>query len=205
MTIRTSRGFTLIEVMVAVFIFGVLAASAYTTLNATVGSVESVSLEMARLQQLQRTVQTLQLDFAQLSPRPVREELGNEANAALIADRGRDYIVEMTRGGWSNPLNLPRPGLQRAAYRLEEDRLIRAQWPVLDRTLDSIPREVVLIDQVETFEIRFLPASGTWVDNWPGDPSNKDPAVLRSRPRAVEIVLTFEDFGEIRRLIEVTG
>ncbi len=198
-------GFTLIEVMIAVFIFGVLAATAYTTLNTTVSSVETVSAEMARLQQLQRTIQTLQLDFSQLSPRPIREELGNEANPALVADLGRDYIVEMTRGGWSNPLNLPRPGLQRTAYRLEEDRLIRAQWPVLDRTLDIQPREVVLIDDVENFEIRFLPASGTWVDSWPGDTASNDPAVLRSRPRAVEILMTLPDFGEIRRLIEVTG
>ncbi len=204
MTERLQRGFTLIEIMVASFIFAVLSAAAFATFNATSDSIEIVGAEMARLQQLQRTVQTFQLDFSQLSPRPVREELGSGHEPALVADLGRDYIVELTRGGWSNPLNLPRPALQRAAYRLEEDRLIRVQWPVLDRTLDSIPREVVMIDQVERFELRFLPASGSWAESWPPQ-AQSGPANLRLRPRAVEIIITLTDFGEIRRLIEVTG
>lgn len=199
------RGFTLIEVMVAVFVFGVLAATAYSTLNATLQSVSSVSEEMARLQQLQRSVQTLQLDFAQLNPRPIREELSTNSTPALIADLRRDYIVELTRSGWANPLNLPRAGLQRVAYRLEENQLIRAQWPVLDRTLGTEPREVILLEDVEEFDIRFLPATGDWRDTWPPNSNEPGPADLKLRPRAVEITMRLSDYGEIRRLIEVIG
>ncbi len=198
------RGFTLVEIMIAVFVFSVLAATAYATLNGTVQAVEVVNAKMTRLQALQRTVLTLENDFIQLSPRPVREELATAPSPALVARAGSDYLAEFTRGGHSNPLFLPRPSLQRVAYVLDEDVLVRLQWPVLDRPQGTEVQEVALLDGVTAVEFRYLPANGEWQDEWPGRGAS-GAAALRLRPRAVEITMLLEDYGEIRRLIEVTG
>ncbi len=196
------RGFTLIEVMVSLAIFAALAAAAYTTLNGVVEASRIVTDQMSRLQALQRTIQRMTLDFGQLAPRPVRDELGDGRLPGLQADgRSRD-LVELSRGGWSNPLVLPRPALQRVAYRIDEDRLIRRQWPVMDRTLGTEPAEATLIDGLRDIRIRYLAGVDEWTEQWP-PVAQSGAAGLAVRPRAVEIVLVLEDLGEIRRIVEV--
>ena len=49
---------------------------------------------------------------------------------------------------------------------------------------------------------RFLQADGVWVETWPPQDSESGDG-LRDRPRAVEIVLTLADEGELTRLVEV--
>lgn len=195
------RGFTLIEVMVSLAIFAALAAAAYTTLNGVVEASRVVTEQMTRLQALQRTVQRMTLDFGQLTPRPVRDELGDGRLPVLRADARSLDLVELSRGGWSNPLVLPRPAIQRVAYRIEEDRLIRRQWPVLDRTLATEPAEATLLEGLQDIRIRYL-SGDEWTEQWPPD-ATAGAGSLALRPRAVELVLVVEGFGEIRRVIEV--
>ena len=200
-----SAGFTLIEVVISLFITAVIVMFAVLTVNQTTLTSYTVGEQMGRLQALQRTMQVLQRDFSQLSPRPVREELADQASPVLEAGGRGEYLVELTRGGWSNPLNMPRPGLMRVAYSLIDEELVRLQWPVLDRTLGTDPQSQLLLDGVTGIQIRFLPTGGDWVDVWPNNTGNPDPQSNRRRPRAVEIIIELEDFGELRRLIEVTG
>jgi general secretion pathway protein J len=199
---RHSRGFTLIEVLVALAIFGMLAAIAYGTLGQTLSNAEVLTERMQRLQSLQRTMRYLSEDFMQLSPRPVREDLGENLRPALHTDVESDFAVELTHGGWSNPAALPRGTLQRVAYRLEENELVRYHWTVLDRTLSNEPAGRALLDEVDSIVFRFMQENGDWTEEWP--PENR-PGILglRQRPRAVEIVLTLTDATEIRRLLEV--
>lgn len=196
------RAFTLIEVLVALAIFGILAALAYGALSQTLLSAEMLNARMDRLQAIQRTMRHLSQDFAQLAPRPVRLELGDAIGPALQTDLRSDYALELTRGGWSNPAALPRGTLQRAAYRLEDDELVRYYWTVLDRTLSNEPVGVTILDGVENLLFRYLLDSGDWIEQWP-PPNAPGPLGLRQRPRAVEIILTLEDEGELRRLVEV--
>ncbi|MEL7537660.1 MAG: type II secretion system minor pseudopilin GspJ [Pseudomonadota bacterium] len=202
---RAAQGFTLIEVLIAVSIASVIFVFALLTLTQTGETGAAVGEQMARLQAVQRTMQAFQRDFSQLSPRPIREELADTASPVLVADGRGEYLVELTRGGWSNPLNMPRPGLMRVAYSLVDEELVRLQWPVLDRTLGTDPQALILLDGVTGIQIRYLPTGGDWVDVWPNRGGNVNERALRLRPRAVEIIVELEDFGELRRLIEVTG
>ncbi len=199
---RKVRAFTLIEVLVSLAIFSILAALAYGALGQTLDSAELLNDRMDRLQAIQRTMRLLSEDFQQLSPRPIRDELGDGFGPALDTDFQSGFALELTHGGWSNPIVLPRSTLQRSAYRIEDDELIRYHWRVLDRTLANEPLSVTLLDGVESLFFRFLQANGQWTEQWP--PSNR-PGVLgaRQRPRAVEIILTLTDEGEISRLLEV--
>lgn len=196
------RAFTLIEVLVSLAIFGILATFAYAALSQTILSSELLNERMDRLQAIQRAVGYLSQDFLQLAPRPVRQELGDSFEPALLADAGTDFTLALTHGGWSNPAALPRGTLQRSAYRIEDNKLVRYYWTVLDRTLSNEPVVVTLLDGVVSLSFRFLLDSGDWVEQWP-TPAMPGPLGYRQRPRAVEFVLTLEDEGEIRRLIEV--
>lgn len=196
------KAFTLIEVLVALAIFGILSALAYGALGQTLLSAEMLNERMDRLQAIQKTMRHLSQDFIQLAPRPVRLELGDSVGPALQSDLRSKYAVELTRGGWSNPVALPRGTLQRAAYRLEEDELVRYYWTVLDRTLSNEPIAVTILDGVEGLKLSYLLDNGDSIEQWP-PPTAPGPLGLRQRPRAVEIILTLQDEGEIRRVVEI--
>jgi general secretion pathway protein J len=199
---RRIRAFTLVEVLVALAIFGMLAAFAYGTLSRTLSNAEILTERMQRLQSVQRTMRFLSEDFMQLAPRPVRDELGDNFGPALYTDVQSDFAVELTHGGWSNPAALPRGSLQRVAWRLEEDELVRYHWTVLDRTLSNEPAGRALLDGVDSIAFRFMQENGEWTEQWPPD-NRPGPLGLRQRPRAVEIVLTLADATEVTRLLEV--
>jgi len=202
MSRRSDAGFTLIEVLVALAIFGVLALLAYMTLGQTLSNADMLTERMDRLQAIQRTVRYLSNDLMQAAPRPVRLELGDSMGPAVRSDLSGDFALEVTHSGWSNPVGLPRSTLQRTAYRIEDDELVRYYWTVLDRTYDNEPIATVLLDNVESLVFRYLQGNDEWTETWP--PQGAEGAAgLRMRPRAVEIVLTLADEGEIRRLLEV--
>jgi general secretion pathway protein J len=199
---KKQHAFTLIEVLVSLAIFAILATLAYGALSQTLDSADLLNNRMDRLQAIQRTMRLLSEDLQQLAPRPIRDELGDGFGPALDTGFQSGFALELTHGGWSNPIVLPRSTLQRSAYRIEEDELIRYHWTVLDRTLANEPLSVTLLDGVESVLFRFLQANGEWTEQWP--PANR-PGNLgaRERPRAVEVILTLGGEGEIRRLLEV--
>jgi len=200
--VKRQRAFTLLELLVAMAVFAILAAFAYGTLNQTLLSAEILGERMDHLQAVQKTIRMLTDDLLQLAPRPVRDELGENLRPALDTGFQSGFVLELTRGGWSNPAVLPRGTLQRVAYRIEDGTLIRYQWYALDHTLNDAPIGVELLDDVEGIEFRFVVGDNEYSNQWP--PLNLPGAIgARQRPRAVEVTLRLVDTGEIRRLIEV--
>ncbi len=197
---RFSKGFTLVEVLVAVFVFGVMTTLAYATLGQTLSNAELLTERMDRLKAIQRAVRIIDADLMQTAPRPIRDPLTGNSAPAFRSEAGYDFALELTRSGWNNPAGLKRSTQQRSAYRLEDDELVRYHWIVLDRTLANEPRRAVLLDGVENFELRYLTLNGEWSGEWPPFGSGAND---RIRPRAVEMLLTLADEGEIRRVLEV--
>lgn len=199
---RSLPGFTLIEVLVSLAIFGVLSLLAYAALGNSLSGADLLTERMDRLQAVQRSVGLLTSDLMQAAPRPVRDELGETRAPALLSSLSGEFALELTRGGWGNPAGLPRGTLQRVAYRLEDDQLVRYHWHVLDRTYANEPVAVILLDRVESLLFRYYLDNGEWTEVWPPT-EQRVPGNDRSRPRAVEIVLTLQDEGQISRLVEV--
>jgi general secretion pathway protein J len=202
MTGNRSQGFTLIEIMVAVAIFSVMSLLAWGALGQSLSNADMLTERMQRLQNIQRTIRYLSSDLSQTVPRSIRSELGDAQVPSVLSRFGADFALELTHGGWGNPIGLPRSTLQRSAYRIEDDELIRYHWNVLDRTYSNEPVAITLLDEVESLVFRFYDDSGQTFEIWP--PQDAAGGVgLRLRPRAVEIILTLPDEGEITRLLEI--
>ena len=197
------RGFTLLEMLVAIAIFAVVSTLALTGYTQLQQQSEYLEQRLSRLREVQRAVQTLCQDLEQLEPRPVREPLGDGYLPALQVTDTLEYRLQLTRAGWSNTGGLPRPTLQRVGYRVEDEQLWRDHWPTLDRTLVVEPVKVRMLDGVRGVSFRFLTSNRQWVDRWPAQQVGTRNE--RSRPAAIEVVIELEDWGEIRRLVEIAG
>lgn len=200
-------GFTLIEVLVSVFLLSVLSAFAYETLNYVRRSREITSGSFDRLRAIELTVHTMVTDFEQLQPRPVRDIVGTSVVPALLADPRTTNLVALTRGGWPNTAGLPRGTLQRITYRLDNGTLLREYLTVLDATLANAPVRRELLQNVAAVHLRYMDATRTWQDQWPpvGMSAAGGAPSLGLRPMAVEIVLELPDLGRIVRVVEVAG
>ncbi|MGB5411972.1 MAG: type II secretion system minor pseudopilin GspJ, partial [Woeseiaceae bacterium] len=164
--LRRRNGFTLIEVLVALALFGILSALAFMTVSQTLANSDMLNERMDRLQAIQRTIRFLSSDLMQAAPRPVRDELGQTQMNALRSDLLSGFALEVSHGGWSNPAGLPRGTLQRSAYRIEDEQLVRLHWNVMDRTYGNEPLVTVLLENVEGLNFRFLQVGDEWTEQW---------------------------------------
>lgn len=209
------RGFTLVELMVALFITAILFAMGYGAINQVLGNTAALEAQQARLLAVQTTMRTFAQDFEQATARPVRQPVGTEWEAAFESasqSQGQKVpaLVTLTRGSWANPAGVQRPALQRVSYSFENNVLTREHWPVLDTTLASEPIRRELLTGVKSIAFRYMDAPGHWTDRWPGPStqagqsmSNQPERSQLKRPLAVEMTLELEDWGEIVRLFEI--
>jgi general secretion pathway protein J len=165
------QGFTLIELLVALTIFAMLAGAGVLLLGNSVSAQAQVKIRLDELAAVQRAGGAIS-----------RTENGTLA-PAFWAHRGGEGapVMQFVRGGWSNLNQMPRSSLQKIEYWVRQGRLERRSYPFVDGAFGSEP--AVLLDGIEDVALRFRDARGDWREDWtPGQPD--------LMPRAVEAVVT---------------
>jgi general secretion pathway protein J len=210
---RSAQGFTLIELIIAVGIFALLATVSYALLGTVIDTKTRTEARIERLAALQKTMQIMERDFSQAVARPARDEYG-DMKGALVATIGQG--LEWTRTGWAvSPFvesNTVRSELQRVHYHFEQGQWIRSYWVYPDRAPQEKPLHVTLLDKVDSVSMRFLyratpNAKWQWIEEWPPrlvanesvDLKTQETEQLRLLPKAVEIVFVLAPYGEIKR------
>jgi general secretion pathway protein J len=211
---RVQKGFTLIEVLIALSITAFVATIAYASLSSVISGVESTRAAAQQTYELNRALIFISRDLRQLVARPVMDEFGQREPALTGGPLAR-FTLSFTRNGWHNPKAVNRSNLQRVNYLVEEGALWRESYFVLDRLGDSETQRVKLLDGVEEFTVAFIASveavdtqsdgktldTRNWEQNWVVDTSVVD-AVL-SPPAAIEVRLQLEGWGELSRLYEL--
>jgi len=188
-------GFTLFELMVATSVFAIASYMAYSGLMQVMNARKHTGEVEARLAELQMTFLYLERDLQHVVKRPIYNS-SNSVEGEIVGDELASYRLALTRTGMRVPAYIMRSSLQRVGYLLEDEKLYRITWAVLDQAQDSKAKKVQILDQVENLEIRFLNAANEWVTSWDAIALPTPPGI----PRAVAIKITLKDQGEINRM-----
>jgi general secretion pathway protein J len=148
-------GFTLIEMLVSLFIFSLIAAGTMTAMSNSLSMRERVNIGMDSLNQLNASRAIMRNDFERLSLRQRRDILGSFEPYVLTTDN--EALIEFTRLGRENPGGLEARGdAERVAYIFEEGNLIRQSWPSANPDVSSKPHERLLFENLKSARIEFM-------------------------------------------------
>ena len=209
---RKQFGLTLIEVLIALSIFSMIGIASYRVLS-TVAYAQHIGEEHSiQLSRIQKAMAMIDTDLQQLVSRGVR--VSKTAVAGALQVNSDSYAIELTRGGWSNPLMLSRSSLQRVAYDIglhpdvnnddssyyQDDTtyLRRHYWRVLDRTGQSPRITQALLPNVESLTVNVVSDLGRHT-TWPLTSSSGKSAMLKG----IELRFEHKTLGEMSRLYKV--
>ena len=175
----------------ALAIFGLLATMSYSGLRVVMTQQSGTELAADQLSELQKLYLVMQRDIEQVVERSIRDEYGDQQPPLIGAE-----TLQLTRAGWRNPVGRQRSNLQRVGYALEDQRLVRYSWIVLDRAQDSEPLVQLLTEAIDQLQFRYLGGDNEWKEQWPDPESSAAPSIVpASLPRVVEVTLEHEKYG----------
>jgi general secretion pathway protein J len=194
----TIAGFTLLEILVALFIFTIIAIIMTRALHMVFETQARTNDSSARLAALQVATLYFENDITQAVDRPIRNG-NNEKEAAFI---GKKDKISFTHGGNANPLGqLERSTLQRVSYSMDNHQFIRETWQVLDQISTSKSDQRHLLDKITDLRFEYLDDKGKASDSWPpADKSKSTPL-----PNAVRIHLTLAHWGMLTQTYIIPG
>jgi len=194
-----TRGFTLVELLVALAIFAILAGFAYRSLAAMLEAREALRDNARKWRDVAVFVSRLERDLASILPRTGHAPSGATLSpvSSVLSTEPEGEGLALTRSGsplQEGPLAAP----QRVGYRLREGRVERLSWAALD----AAPREeavaVPLLSSVQALSFRFLDMkSGDWRLAW-GPAGGGQPV-----PAAVEMTVVLASGERIVRLVDL--
>lgn len=192
------------EVMVALFIMAMIALLASQAFNTASSGAAATREAMDRMAAIDRTLVLVETDLRNAVPKTLKQRFG-EALPAVYVAQSDDYWLTLMRGGMANPLHQRRTEEVRVGYRYLEDTIWRDTWYNPMETEQDQARQQKLLEGVKDMQVRVLPpgpgvsiAGGPWYDAWPA--TGRRPEEL---PIAIEVTLTLEDMGEIKRLFSL--
>lgn len=193
------RGFTLLEIMVALAIFAVIAMAGAEIFAGVAGASERSQAKLKDLQRIQRAMTIIERDILQIVARAPRIEGENNdivfTGGRYINDSSADGMA-FVRAGWLNPQQrLARSQLQAVSYILNADQQLVRQYSLfVDQATGSEAKQQVLLEQVSDLQLYFLtqPIKNNqpkWAESFTGS----------TLPLAIAIELETQQFGLIRR------
>ena len=192
------RGFTLLELVVALGVFAVIGMISLQLLSQSIAVTEKVLTRSDQLLDIQRAIHVIQRDFEQHAGRSIRNEFGDRS--ASIELRSRTEI-EFTRNGWSNPLNQIRSNLQRVSYVVNGEQLVRRFWYVLDQPNAPQHRDQIVLDEVREIWFNVIDEEGQEHVIWPNHSANSQE--IHQRAIAIRVSMNIEAYGTFSWLINL--
>lgn len=189
-------GFTLLEILVALSVFAILATLTSSVMYHAFNTRALVTQQADRLSAVQLAMARIQRDTQQITTRTVR---GNQLHV-IPAFIGRTDYSEFTRSGEANPNdNTPLSTFRRIAYVCHDNQLIRRSWDAADTPNRQRFQDTVLLDKLNQCKLAYLAHDqrvlSTWHTNAIRPNQRREPL-----PNAIQLTLNLTDWGNMSLL-----
>ena len=190
--INTQHGFTLLEILIALFIFAILAALMANALQTMMRAMSGVERQAGQLRQLQFALLVLSRDIEQAVNRPIRNAGGQEELAFI----GTHDTVTFTHMGTAHDADgVAKSAMQRVQYMFANGELSRLIWPVLDRAPATLSQRRLLLEKLDEVRFEYLGEDNKFYSSWP---LTSKPSV--PLPLAIRVFVSIPSWGKMSQL-----
>jgi general secretion pathway protein J len=187
-SVHGESGFTLVEALVSLFVFSLIAVGCTVLLMQGVESQRRVAAAQAALRELQTARSLLANDMLQLAPRRVRQAEGGHTPVFAGAEGG----VAFVRAAAEPSPQGARTSLAYVIYAIEDGRVVRRSRTLLDEAQPERGEMAERVVFADAADARFEFFDGAeWRAEWRA-------ATAGAAPRAVALALRTPRYGVIR-------
>jgi len=200
--LKSSDGFTLVELLVALFVFALVASLSMRFLYQTIESKSAIETRSGMLQEMRVARTLLKMDMLHIVHRPSRGRFGAVPKQSFQVGQpknGQPFLT-FVRGGANNPGNYqPKSQLQHVSYLFKDKKLIRRVRARLDPSAETPTAEQTILSDISALGIQFH-VDGFWQNRLAASASG-----IVSLPKAVSITFTREPHGKIEHTFVVAA
>lgn len=190
-----NKGFTLIEVLVALSIVGIIGVMSFAGLITTVKNNDITISRIDLMSKIVMTDEILKRDLLHALDRIPRDERGESYGHSFYGLNPRfegDLLAFSVHTG--NNLTSKNGTIRFVRYTYEDESLKRIESNFVDKTEDTKEREQVLLKGVKNISIRFNQGN-QWVEDWPLTEWTSNNGL----PQVAEISYEVEGLGNVVR------
>lgn len=189
-------GFTLIEILIALAIFAILATLTSSILYYTFNTRHRVNEQADILMNLQLAITLISRDTEQIVNRALRQAQGQLIPAFI----GNGHYIEFTRGGIIDttiPFN--QSSLKRIAFMCQQNQLIRRTWNTLDAVNRNQFSDKLLLANLKNCEFVFLNKNLDVLTEWRENAVQQNQE-KESFPKAIKLSFSLNKWGYFNQL-----
>lgn len=183
---KLNAGFTLVEILVALFVFSILALMMTNGLHRLLQVQGKIHQQADHLRDLQMAVIYLTHDFSLVIDRPITLAHGQEA-PAFVGRPNEVQLTDVNAGGVAITE-------QRVEYHLADHTLTRWIWPALDQAESAKASTRILLTKVHNARFEYLDKRGKYHQGWPLQSD-----ATQTLPRAVRITFQLSEQGRFQQ------
>ena len=188
------KGFTLIEILVSIFLASLIVVLVFSGLSTSLSMNEKTLNRSNLLSQITLTDKTIKRDLLHALDRKARDERGDELDSPLFGETLLNEGIFLAFSIHTPIKNTSQGALKWVEYSKEGTQIIRSEYSYADKVLDSLKHTSILLESVDSLDIKFF-NQGSFTEVWPP----QETVEFSELPQIIEISFKFKLYGDIFR------
>ena len=149
---KRNLGFTLVEILIALTIFSIMAGITSGVLYSVFNAREKTTTHAQKLSEMQLAFVIIEQDLSQILFKPIKTFQGKQTSVFGLANE-----LRFSRGGIMNPTaEKKQSSIVRVHYFVENEKLIRESEAAVNRDIIIEPSQQILLNDVTKLQIEYI-------------------------------------------------